>query len=552
MRHLCIAVVMFAATSVDAATPAETWRDLAAGAPPLVKKVRTTLLDGKNLKQAPLVYSGHRYRAKLDGQTSYGQKLCRFYFSRVLKAKTVAETFQIVRDLSAASAEFHAKNAPLLAEAEVLEALAQVLHESIVAKPDIVKSLKDATFPGAGTDELSLSMKGLAEALAAGDAAAATAWSGEVLGATRRLVDLLRWVDLQTEWICDLARVLDAFRFCIETSDREVAAAGGWKNFMFGRLPGASSLMELSVSDALMTELMLCDFFIVTDAESAAMGKKGTVPFFAVLPGHRAGFVKIHDALPKHAQTVFASIPTTDYELSAFNANLWRYGREKQIDNLIESLKHFAKREKKPSVTTMMEVIHIAQGAFGSTTSAGDRYHAEMIAWSKKLKGKPEKAVAQAHALAYGFYTQGGRARYRGRLWTIHDAQKAGATDCIRASQMMGSAYANAGYTGLHPVRICRGNVRQKIAGVSGHTFVCAELGKKNVCLDPLMKRSFLRPFEKMHAGDSRVLSVAKGYRTLDSFTSGAIRFPQGPLKPVQLRMPYYMLERKGFKEEKS
>jgi hypothetical protein len=174
-----------------------------------------------------------------------------------------------------------------------------------------------------------------------------------------------------------------------------------------------------------------------------------------------------------------------------------------------------------------------------------------MVAWASKLSGKPEKALADAHGLAYGFYTQGGRSNYRGRLWTIHDAQKAKATDCIRASQMMGSALANAGYPGIYPVRICRGNVRQKIAGTSGHTFVCARVGRKNVCLDPLVGRAFLKPFEKMHENDATVISVAMGFRSLDSFVTGRFRFPQGPMKPVQLRIPYYGLVRKGLEEKK-
>ena len=482
----------------------------------------------------------------MDSSKSYGQTLSRFYFNRVLRVKTIAETFQIVRDIRKSAAEFHAKNAPLLAQAQEIETLARTVRDALAKNPATAATLKDVTFTGTGVDELSVSLKKLSEALTADKTVEASAWAAEVHGTAMRLHDLLRWVDLQTEWLIDLASVLDGFSFCIETSDRAVAAAGGWKNFMFGRLPGASSILELSIGDALMAELLLCGFFTVSDADAPVMGKPGArCP--EVIPACRAAFVKVCDALPKNARVIFEAIPTTDYELTALNANLWRYNREKQLDGLIGSLKRYAKRRTKPSVTEMMEVIHIAQGAFGSTTSAGDRYHVEMVAWSKKLKGKPEKAVAQAHALAYGFYTQDGRTRYRGRLWSIHDAHKAGATDCIRASQMMGSAYANAGYTGLHPVRVCRGSVGQKLAGTSGHTLVCAHLGKRNVCLDPLVKRSFLRSFDKTHARDRGVLSVAKGYRTLDSFVTGEMHFPQGPKKFAQLRVPYYNMERKGF-----
>jgi hypothetical protein len=306
----------------------------------------------------------------------------------------------------------------------------------------------------------------------------------------------------------------------------------------------------LTTGDVLTAETLLADFCVVSDAERATMGKPLKVPAAAALdPDARAAFIEAHDVLNGKAQDVFASIPTLEYERTTLAGNLARYAAESKVAELTASLEAYAKHEKKPDVTSMMEVLHIAQGAYGSTTAASDRYHPEMSAWAKKISGKPDKAVAQAHALAYGFYTQGGGTNYRGRLWTIHDACKAKACDCIRASQMMASAYANAGYGGIHPIRICRGNFQQKAVGLSGHTFVCLDAGSKDVCLDPLLKRTFLQPFEKMHARDRTVVSVAKGYRSLESFVSGQLRFPQGPVRAVQLRVPYYHLKREGFSE---
>ena len=531
------------ATSTDTA-----WRELVTRAPTLVKNVQTTLLPGKHLNRASLVLSGHRYRAQLDRSKSYGQTLARFYFSRVLKAGTMAVTFETVRDLAKAADEFRVKNRPLMADAERMEKLTATLREALAKH---VKLDNPGAFTGTGIDELSVSLKHLSEAIAAGNVAETRRWSAEAEGAAMRLADLLRWVDLQCEWTHDLAWILERFASCVERSDRGVAAAGGWKNFMFGRLPGCSSLMEVTLGDALTCETMLADFLVVSDVERTVMGKTdASERCFAVTPEERSTFVRMRDALSGKAKDVFAAIPLEPYERTALNSNLARYVREKKTAELTASLRAYAKHHAKPEVRSMMEVVHIAQGAFGSTTSAGDRYHDEMVAWSGKLSGKPDKAAARAHALAHGFYTQGGRRHYRGRLWTIHDAQKAKATDCIRASQMMGSAYANAGYTGLHPVRICRGNLKQKIIGTSGHTFVCVQVGRKNVCLDALMKRTFLKSFEKIHAGDRTVVSVAKGYRTLDSFVSGQFRFPQGPVRGVQLRVPYYHLKRKGFQED--
>ncbi len=530
----------------------EAWKTLCTETPGLVEGVTNALLLEKDIDHPSLVLHDHQYLAKRDTAKSYGLVMSNFYFNDLLKAGTVAATFETVRTISKTATEFRTKNRPLLEKAETLEKLTGTLQQALSKTPADALKLKEVAFGGTGGDELSVSLRKLSEAAAGERADEAAVWAGEARGAAMRLVDLLRWVDLQTGWIVDLCGVFDRYSMCVENSDREVAAAGGWKAYMFGRIPGGSSILELCTTDTLMCEMLLCDFMKTSEADAAVMGKAGMeVDELAVVPAHRVAYAKVRDGIPSGAQKVFKMIPDTAYELSMLNSNLWRYDDEKKVDELIGSLGRYAKQDRKPTVTQMMEVIHIAQGAYGSTTSPGERYHKQMAEWAETVKGTPEKAIETVHSLAYGFYTKDGGRHYKGAIWTMHGVFEAGSMDCIRGSQMMGSTYANAGYAGLHPIRICRGSLAEKIVATSGHTFVCLLEEKRDVCLDSLVSRAFLKPFAQMHAGDGGVLSAARGYRTLDSYASGEMYFPQGTWKAVRFEIPYYGIRREGLETAK-
>ena len=92
--------------------------------------------------------------------------------------------------------------------------------------------------------------------------------------------------------------------------------------------------------------------------------------------------------------------------------------------------------------------------------------------------------------------------------------------------------------------------MEQKMVGVSGHTYLCLRSGRKNVCLDGLVGNKPLKSFEKMHARDRSAIVVARGYRALHSHVAAELLFPQGPVKSVRLRMPYYGIKRKFEKPQ--
>ncbi len=116
---------------------------------------------------------------------------------------------------------------------------------------------------------------------------------------------------------------------------------------------------------------------------------------------------------------------------------------------------------------------------------------------------------------------------------------------------MIGSTYANAGYVGLHPVRIGRGKLREGAIAINAHTFLCLDAGKTDACYDGLVGDRERASYAKIHRGSRNVVSCAKGYRALAGWVAGRIYFPQGPLDDVQLRIPYLKMKRKGFSQSR-
>ncbi len=527
----------------------EGWKTACDQAAELVALVKPTLLADRAPGSASWRYENHKY-TPMPGGGSYGDKMCNWYFGKVVNGKNVADVIAAVDGMAQTAGEYRKKNAPLLEKAIAVELGLKAVWLGLADGKAMEKKLeimKETRFAGNGEDELSFSLCELTATVEAGKAEDAARWAGEAFGAAARLADLLRWVDLQTEWFQDLAVVFHTADPCINNLENMIKQQGGrWQNFMFARLPGCISLQVLSYQDALMVDYLLADFYQISETETAAMGRMSQQEtLFCVMPAYRSAFAELMraQAKDKHRE-LLAQIPLTRYEISTLNGNLWRYAEENQVESLAESLNRFFKQYRNPDVCTVMEVIHISQGAFAASTSAADRYHPKVVAWAAEVEGKPEKAAQAAYELVHQWY--GGQKNYKGGLWTLHASLAAGKTDCIRISQMIGCIFADAGYAGVHPIRICRGNLQMKAFG-NAHTFLNFDFGKKNLCYDGLLKNGGLKPFETMHAGDNKILSCSKGYRSLAAFVGGEIYFPMGPHKPVQLRLPYYGLARDGF-----
>ncbi len=533
--------------------PASAWKHLCDKAPAFTTKVRSVLLADKDItKKTFRLHEKYRYGTLKDSSKGYAQPManCIFFeISNKKKPMTLNAEGRLVEKIGVHAKAFNHKNKPLLAGAVKIERAAKVLCESL-AEGDAatLKSLKSVAFTGKGGDELSYALRKLSAALADGRKKEAAIWAGEVRGAAVRLTDILRWVDLQSEWIMDLCAVFGSFEPYFDGTDAVLAKTGGWRIFMFGRCPGAQSIQTVCYRDVLTIEHLLIDFYTVGKKDIAAMGKVGWgEAILAVTPARRGACRKILNALPARARPKFRKILQSDYELSAFHSNIWRYEDEGELDNLIRSLKRYVSNYPSPTAKSMMEVIHIRQGAWCATSAAADRYHPKLLEWAGKVKGKPRDALLTAHGFAHELYSRGG---YQGSVKTLNDALKDGRMDCIRISQMIGCIYADAGYVGLHPVRVGRGSIRQKKVATSGHTLLSAIFEDGEVGVEGLGAPGFGKPYAERYKGNPRVLSCSRGYRALYGWVAGEIYFPQGPIGPVQLRIPYYSIERKGFSKQ--
>ncbi len=529
---------------------ASAWKELCEKAPALTENVRAVLLADKDItKKTFRLHEKYRYGTLKDSSKGYAQPMANLVFFGIFNKKkpmTLNAVGRLVEKIGAHAEAFNRKNKPLLAGAVKIERAAKVLCELLAGGDSAaLKSLKSTAFTGKGGDELSYSLRKLSAALAAGRKKEAAIWAGEVRGAAVRLTDILRWVDLQSEWIMDLCAVFGSFEPYFDGTDAALAKIGGWRIFMFGRCPGAQSIQTVCYRDVLTIEHLLIDFFTVSTKDAAAMGKVGgDAVLLTVTPARRGACRKILNVLPARARPTFRKILRSDYELSAFGSNIWRYEDEGKLDNLIRSLKRYVSNYPSLTVGSMMDIIHIRKGAWCATSTATDRYHPKLVEWAGKVKGKPRDALLTAHGFAHELYSRSG---YRGNVKTLNDALKDGRMDCIRICQMIGCIYADAGYVGLHPVRVGRGSVREKKVATSGHTLLSARFGDKDFCVEGLGAPGFGTPYAERYKGRPGVLSCSRGYRALYGWVAGEIYFPQGPIGPVQLRIPYCGIERKGF-----
>jgi hypothetical protein len=188
--------------------------------------------------------------------------------------------------------------------------------------------------------------------------------------------------------------------------------------------------------------------------------------------------------------------------------------------------------------------MHVLQGAYYASESAADRYCDAVVEAAEKVKGKPKEAPVEAHKAAYEIY--GGGKNYQGGIQSLAEACRIHKMDCIRASNLLGAIYANAGYVGMHPVRMCRANPQDKTMGYNGHTITCVIDGKKSRTLDPLTPKAG-PSFESVYKSTKEAASVSLGYRCLNSYMAGKFYFPNNGMKDVQLNMPHYGLKKMGL-----
>ena len=528
--------------------------------PANIQKVRKELLFDKAMSLQVLKKNKHTYTIVLGKFKTWNRKIRDSYIKHIYGSKIFNDVVAGMEKIQTQALKYNKINKPLLSSAKkslkASELVLKALKQNAEKTSGIIKSFKPLAVKD---NEFCYSLNNLFKSATAGDKKATEKWAIETYGACFRLHDTLLWIDIITEWEADLVTVFKGFKPCFKFTNDYLAKNDrglSWKNFMFGRCPGANTIMTLINHDALMTEYLLTDFFVISKLEKEILEKETPNQQIApVIISCRDVFGKIEKSLPKKTQLVFSKIPCIPFESSALNSNLWRYKEEKQVDNLINSLKRYSSNYKVSTINGLMEVLSIAQGAWNSSASAEDRYRPEIIDAAKVVKGTPEEAILTAHQQGRKYYVNG----YRGSILNLHDAIKAKQYDCIRGSQLIAAIFANSGYCGVNPVRWGLGNIQAKAIGLRGHTFTTLETNGSDRCFDSLRGPGLKTSFEKTKTPTQKnngkvypsTLFFEKGCRSLMGFTASEIRFPQGPFKTISFRIPYYKQKKKGFPEEK-
>ena len=578
--------------STPSQSPETGWTALCADALPLLADVRRVVHADRKPLRRNFQEDKLKFQNAVSGQPGIAGELSAIFFNRVLNDKDIPAIIQTVEHTRSRALHYGEQLGPLVNRAESLNAAAAAVRECLrdalakkkpsapfVSDPGdppatdgmdaeadaarlekhqaaqqayatwkqtpagrLLSTARPATGPAA--DELSLSLFELDKALADGDTERAAVWAAETYGASKRLLEALRWTALICEWLSDYSDVLLSERSDYEWIHAQASfqSAGGWKNFMFGRLPGAQSIMY-NLYDIAAADQLLSDLLILDDAKIRTMGTLAPNAIgVEIAPGFRSAFFNVRDGLPPAIRSLFETIPDQDWELGIFHANIWIWADEDRLDDLIATLARYQRNYKKPTFQGMMEIMHVRQGAWGSSNTIKDRYHPKIMEWATELQAsktspmKPEGAAQLAWRRSNEFY--GGK--YAGAKWTLTEAIDARQLDCIRISQMIGCIYANAGFPGLRPVRIHR-NSKNRMP-LTGHTFVDVLFGEKDDLKDGLDKAS-LGTFDAYIKGKTDLWSVERGYRSLAGYTSGEIYLPNAKTM-VTVRMPYYGLVR--------
>ena len=200
-------------------------------------------------------------------------------------------------------------------------------------------------------------------------------------------------------------------------------------------------------------------------------------------PDLRPAFLRLRNSLSAANQVVWDQAARAPYERSYLANMLFRTTRFRMLDHMEVVLKRFDRAHPKASVAELMGVLFYRGGAPFSGFEWGDRYQHSLMATSETFTGDTEKVLAGARTATADFF--GGWQNYRGGWITLREAMQAKQLDCVRATDMIGSLYRNAGRSGFYCIRW--------LGGKNGHTVAAAEVrreGKTELVVADGLERS--------------------------------------------------------------
>jgi len=310
-------------------------------------------------------------------------------------------------------------------------------------------------------------------AMAQHDLAACKTWANELASATFALADLHRWINILVEnqltAIAFQARCKALFEECEEPYGNRYDATRHTSFFPGGRLTmnGLHNFEEVEHQAEWLFRVP--SEYLELTGDGASRVKREAVsgaPAAVWLPPHLRGtFARLRDILSPANQEVWDRAAHSPFHRSYLANMLHRAWRVGAIERVAVVLKRFDDAAPRAGLNTLMDVLFYRGGDLGAGTVWDDRFDPHLMSAAGTLGGTDEQVLLGAQHFTRAVF--GGWEHY-GKAQTLREALVKKQFDCLRATDMVGTLYRNAGRAGYYSVRWC--------AGLAGHTVSAAEI----------------------------------------------------------------------------
>lgn len=312
-------------------------------------------------------------------------------------------------------------------------------------------------------------------AMAQHDLASCKTWANELASATFALADLHRWMNILVEnqltAIAFQARCKALFEECEESYGNRYDATRDTSFFPGGRLT-LNGLHNFGEVEHQAEWLFRAPSKYLELTDDDASQDKPVVVLRATaavwLPPHLRGtFARLRGILSPANREVWDQAARTPFHRSYLANMLHRAWRVGAIERVAVVLKRFDDAAPQATLNALMDVLFYRGGDMGAGNVWDDRFDPHLMSAAGTLGGTDEQVLLGAQYFTRAVF--GGWEHY-GRSKTLREALVAKRLDCLRASDMVGTLYRNAGRAGYYSIRWC--------AGVAGHTVSAAEVPK--------------------------------------------------------------------------
>jgi hypothetical protein len=291
-------------------------------------------------------------------------------------------------------------------------------------------------------------------------------WSGELASAAFSLEDLHRWLAFLEQ------NHLTALEFQQRCSGMFEPASKHLKNYdpkaTISQFP--AGLLSLNgINNYMEVERQAERLFSISPEEQQQVGSGAylTAGSLWVPSELRQTYVKLRSVLSPNNQKTWDLAARSPYEHSYLINILFRTAHSGKTDDLAAVLKKFDQMHPSSKPAQLLSVLMYRSHAFAGF-EWGDRFQPELVKAANEIKPSETdlQALKAACEWTYKFYSQ--PAEY-GMTLTLRNALDQKRLDCVRATDMIGTIYNNAGRPGFCNVRWCAESNAHSVAGrVSG------------------------------------------------------------------------------------